>query len=56
MVRSYRVDPESMVLEPESMVEEPESMVVTAFYFNPQSPGFGFVDWGLGLDNIFDNP
>ena len=35
------LEPESMVLEPESMVEEPESMVVTAFYFNLQSPGLG---------------
>ena len=38
MLRSYRV--------------EPESMVVTAFYCQLQSPGFGFWDWGLGLDNF----
>ncbi len=35
MVRSYRV--------------EPEDMVITAFYCQPQSPGLGI--WALGLDN-----
>ena len=41
MVRSCRVEPESMVV------------VVTAFYCQPQSPGFGLGDWGqdhVGLD------